>query len=563
MQVRKLVSGCCLLALVSIHPAYAQTDQDALNQMRRAIQLEEQRRVEERRQLDDSQRTLTVLPGVEPAPELTIPDGAPCFTVNAIHINGATLISPKTVAATYASLSGTCIGIAEINNLVVRLTHLYVEAGYVTSRAYIPQQNLASGELQLHVIEGYVESVRIEGGPRRLLLTAFPGLVGRPLNLREIEQGLDQLNRLRSAAATIQFVPGTEAGATEVVIRYQRANPLNLSLGYNNSGQESTGLYKANLGLGWDSPLGLSDFLHISHSTNARDRSAQRQSESSSVHYTVPFGHWTWSVNASQFEYANLITGNVTSFQTRGTSQTLQASLDRLLSRNQNSKTNISLAIKEQRSENYIDEVLLLTSSRENSVVSLGISRDIYLQGNSTIVLSAGYERGLSVNYLSEAVALQPDTPNPKFEKYLVDITMAGAAQWLHHMWQWRSSVHGQYSDDMLFSTESLAIGSQYTVHGFKDDGLSGDTGAYWRNELSQPSFPFRRQPRVRVEPFVGVDAGFIENADTLAGWAAGLRLSAPNISAQVTYAQPIKYPDTLNIKKQSVDFSLGFSKAW
>jgi hemolysin activation/secretion protein len=571
MQVRLFVQYfvfffLVITALSLVTVAQAQTNQEALNEIRRAIELEEQRRADERRRLQESQRTHTQLETEEAPQQDVSADDGPCFTINKVIIDGASLLSEKTLRNTYQDQLGQCIGIAQINNIVSRITQQYIDAGYVTSRAYIPQQNLASGDLRISVVEGYIESIRLEGGPKRLLATAFPGLIGKPLNLREIEQGLDQLNRLRSANATIQFVPGSELGASEVVIQYRESEPVSINIGYNNSGQESTGVYKVSAGGGWDNPLGINDFIYLNHSTNARDEGEGKKSESTSLHYSLPFGYWNFAVDASQFEYANLVTGSATTFETRGTSDVLQISIDRLLSRNQTSKTIASLHIKEQAGENYIDDVLLLTSSRDDTVLGLDLSREMYLPGNTTLIMSAGYARGLKAEFHSEAAQDAPDAPPEDFEKYLLDVTLLGAVQALGNVWQWRTELHGQYSDDLLFSSESFSIGSQYTVRGFKEDGLSGDTGIYWRNEISLPAYPFPRAPRFRTEPYIGIDTGVIDNGlrnESLTGWAIGLRLSGANVSAQVNYAQPIDHPDYLVPDKNILDFSLTFSKSW
>jgi hemolysin activation/secretion protein len=555
-----------LLGTLWVQNLHAQTDQQALEQIRQAIQLEEQRRTNERRRLDDTQRTHTALPPVESAPVPEIPDGGSCFTANTISVDGVELFSYDIIADQYSTFINTCISLADINTLVARLTQLYIDAGYVTSRAYIPPQDLSTGELRISVIEGYVESVRIDGGSARMLATAFPSLVGKPLNLRQIEQGLDQLNRLRSASATIQFVPGEQLGATEVVISYRANEPASINLGYNNSGQKSTGIYKVNAGAGWDNPLGINDFVHINHSTNARDEGAGKKSTSTSFHYSLPYGYWNFSLDASQFEYANRVTGSATTFETRGSSDVLQLSADRLLARDQNSKTILSIHLKEQRGKNYIDDVLLLTSSRDDSVFGMNISKDIYLPGNKTLITSLGYVRGLQAKYHSESVSHAEDLPEEKFEKLLLDVSLMGAVQWLENTWQWRSEIHGQYSSDLLYSSEAFSIGSQYTVRGFKEDGLSGDSGIYWRNEISLPAFPFARAPQFRTEPFIGLDTGIIDNGvttESLTGWAFGLRLSGAHVSAQIAYAEPLTHPDYLTLDNHALDFSVSFSRYW
>uniref|UniRef100_UPI0023EE4F56 POTRA domain-containing protein n=1 Tax=Pseudomonas mosselii TaxID=78327 RepID=UPI0023EE4F56 len=83
-------------------------------------------------------------------------------------------------------------------------TDHYLGRGLVTSRAYLPQQDLSSGHLQVLVVEGRLEGLRPDsssGLSDRELAMAFPGAIDQRLNLREIEQMVDQLNRLPSNKA--------------------------------------------------------------------------------------------------------------------------------------------------------------------------------------------------------------------------------------------------------------------------------------------------------------------------------------------------------------------------
>src|SRR5690606_18276273 len=179
----------------------------------------------------------------------------------------------------------------------------------------------------------------------------------------------------------------------------------------------------------WENALGINDFIYLYHSTNARNEGGGKKSKSCSIHYSLLFCFWIISLDASQFEYANLITCSATTFETRGTNEVLQLSIDRLLSRDQNSKTIASLHIKNQTSENYIDDVLLLTSSRDDTVIGVDLSREMYLPHNITLITAAGYTRRLKSEFHSEAAQQAPDSPPDDFEKYSLDVTLLCAFQ--------------------------------------------------------------------------------------------------------------------------------------
>src|SRR5690606_20926706 len=149
-----------------------------------------------------------------------------------------------------------CLGQSRLNELLKVITQFYLDRGYVTSRAYLPQQDLSDGELEVLVVEGRLEGLEgSETGPRTLeIRMAFPGEVGERLNLRELEQMVDQLNRLPSRRAQIELAPGEEVGGSRVQVNGEAAKPWRVRARRHNEGERSTGEQQWGMGLDWASP---------------------------------------------------------------------------------------------------------------------------------------------------------------------------------------------------------------------------------------------------------------------------------------------------------------------
>ncbi len=69
-------------------------------------------------------------------------------------------------------------------------------------------RDISGGTLVIAVTEGKVEAVTLEGHEENAIRMAFPRAEGRVLNLRDAEQGLEQLNRLNSRPLTVDILPG-------------------------------------------------------------------------------------------------------------------------------------------------------------------------------------------------------------------------------------------------------------------------------------------------------------------------------------------------------------------
>ncbi|MEH0833610.1 ShlB/FhaC/HecB family hemolysin secretion/activation protein [Pectobacterium cacticida] len=204
---------------------------------------------------------------MENSTTLTIPTVAPlttedavCFPIQRIIFRGASALATKDRVAIQQRYQHRCLNLTAVHNVVRETTNAYLTRGFITSQAYLQEQDLSSGTLIISVSEGKIEAIRLEGETSLALNMAFPGLEGRILNLRDIEQGMGQLNRLPSQQVAIDIQPGKQAGSSIVYLkRTTRARPVTLSLSTDNSGQKSTGREQLSTLLTVDNPLRLAD----------------------------------------------------------------------------------------------------------------------------------------------------------------------------------------------------------------------------------------------------------------------------------------------------------------
>ncbi|MBS2699723.1 ShlB/FhaC/HecB family hemolysin secretion/activation protein, partial [Salmonella enterica subsp. enterica serovar 1,4,[5],12:i:-] len=78
---------------------------------------------------------------------------------------------------------------------------------------------------------------------RGRLWNAIPASRGDILNLRDIEQGLENFRRVPSANADIKIVPGAQEATSDLQVNWHEGRPVRLSLGLDDSGSKSTGRY--------------------------------------------------------------------------------------------------------------------------------------------------------------------------------------------------------------------------------------------------------------------------------------------------------------------------------
>lgn len=163
----------------------------------------------------------------------------PCFTLREIRFNHSTLLGPRDQTALTAGYLNRCNNLEQINQLVHDVSNWYIQRGYITSRAFLSEQDLSGGVLQLEILEGRLEKITINNQTERMTRTAFPAREGEILNLRDIEQGMEQMNRMPSQQVTIEILPGSQPGYSVVNLTREAHLPFTGGVTFDNSGQKA------------------------------------------------------------------------------------------------------------------------------------------------------------------------------------------------------------------------------------------------------------------------------------------------------------------------------------
>ncbi|MGC7841229.1 ShlB/FhaC/HecB family hemolysin secretion/activation protein [Pseudomonas wayambapalatensis] len=552
-----------ILMLTASMPALAASplEQDLIRDRQDRLLQEQQRRIEELRNLPGS----TAPPSAVPATEDTR-----CFTIRSITLKGADSLTETERERLLKPFIGQCLGVSQLNELLKVITNHYLDRGRVTSRAYLPQQDLSTGHLQVLVVEGRLESLRAAPDSRlseRELAMAFPGAPGEPLNLREIEQMVDQLNRLPSNKAQMELVPGEAVGGSQVLVRNQAQKPWRASLSRNNEGQRSTGEQQVNLGFEWDSPLGLADQLVL---RGAHDVVSDhtKGAKNGVLAYSLPWGWWNFLYSYSASDYRSVGQANGFDFKQTGDSQNHQLRVDRVLHRDATSKTSVNLGVAHLRTRNYIEDSLLRASSNRLSEAQFGINHGRRL-GTAFVNLDLGTQEGIGAFDAQGNGNPRPGEPVARYRKYTATVSYVQGFEVFGEQLSVTSLATAQRSEDVLFSPQRISLGGLSSVRGFKDQSLSGDSGAYWRSDLrwTRPVTWSVAQPVIAEYGMgLGYDLGVIRN-DRYNGDRHGrasshsLELFARgrHLAASVTFARSLERPDALPDKEHPVYLRLDF----
>lgn len=523
------------------------------------------------------QQEMAPRPDVRLPPAETQPGGhipgheTPCFNISAIHLK-AIGTEDFSWALESALLKGDpaigrCLGAQGINIVMARIQNAIVERGYVTTRVLAGDQNLNQGILTLTVVPGRVRQIRYaastEGAPD--LGRAIPLRPGDLLDLRAIEQGLENLKRVPTADADIQIIPASgnlaAAGQSDLVVKWKQARRWRLSVAADDAGSRSTGKNQGSTTVSLDNLLGLNDLFYASlnHSL-APLNSDGRKTRGYSLYYAVPAGYWQFSTSLSSSDYAQTVAGQSQAYTYRGRSQSLEVRLGRMLWRDAGNKLQASVRGWQRTSASYVDDTEILVQRRRTAGWGTTLNHTAYL-GRKVLDLALDYKHGTGALGALAAPEEATGEGTGQMELISFDARLDAPFSVLARPLRYSTAWHQQWNRTPLTAQDRLSIGNRYTVRGFDGElTLMGERGFTWRNELAGAA------PWPSAETYIALDYGHVsgfpsatQGGQTLVGSAAGLRGSYRRLSYDVFIGAPLVQPAGF----QTADVTTGFSLSW
>ncbi len=482
--------------------------------------------------------------------------------------SGVSQGSINKILAEYKDLN---LGMNEIADIQHKLQNLYIAKGFAAARIYIDGNTIPDNILTFVVSEGCIEDIVFKKNGKKYgsfanalqKFSFYPFAQGELLNIKDLDQGLEQVNRLYTSSAVMEIHPGTIDGYSIVEVNNQMENRFVITLGADNSGLENTGVYKANASISSDNLLMLNDNIYFNYSRNIDGNWDNKSNNMYFTSLSIPFGHFTFMGSYFKSDYmtpAGVTIGNYTS---DGSTLNKNASLEMVIKRGQNHKYSAGAEMALKETQNFYMGDKIDISSKKLTVASAFLT-STYFFNTSMLYGKFSYNKGLDA---FEATTSE----DPKGQFYSLSLyaqyTQPFTLPFLKLPTSYTVALNAQQSPDTLYSSEQITLGGQSSVRGFGEGSINGDSGGYLRNDLNWAlSNIFKRKgffnilSRTTLNGFI--DYGYARHEGygsdyQIAGAGAGLSYRIKHFNALVNWSNSVYNESPLKSEYNVIYFSI------
>lgn len=475
--------------------------------------------------LNEQQRTLPAAPPFHsPPPAVVAPEGPannfPAIglevRVRSVRFTGATALAESSdLASLTTPLIGRTVNHAELQRTVEAATRLLRSRGYMLARAYLPQQDLTDGDLEIAVSEGRLQSdaqrIEIRGTTRidasRLYAiadSALPG--GQALSVEDLERALLLMNDLSGLAARSTLQRGSERGTSRLVVDASDTPMLEGRAWSDNFGNRSTGSFRLGAQLQVNSPSRLGDSVAVglvqSTGSTAANLNYSLPLNASGLRLNAGASYLRYRIDQEAFRSLDL-RGDATAFQ-------LGASYPLVRTRERNLYASLTYE-RRKLTDRALGETLRSRKLDSLSFLLAGSRIDPWggggtLQGN--VAVTAG-RADLSGNADDKFVDSRTARTNGSFRKLFVGANrlqnLGGAPG---SEWTLFAGVVGQLASGNLDSSEKFILGGASGVRAYPVGEASGDEGVLGTLELRRNFALGGDGMQSKLQALAFVDAG-------------------------------------------------------
>ena len=400
------------------------------------------------------------------------------FELKKIVTDPSAVLTDAELDAIIKPYEGQQVKLSDIYDIVEKINALYNEKGYVTCRAFLPPQTITEGTVKLLLVEGRTGTATVSGNKytkAKYITNRLHLARGEIANVKELNKDLLLFNATNSTQLRIMMKAGTEPGTTDYEITAYEPKRDTWTVFEDNAGSYTSGEYRTGLFFNTKSLSGNCDALSLgtvySQGTRAANAMYSRSLGRSGTKMNLLYS--TNAVKVVKGGYEDMIKGHANSYAIGFVQPVLV---------NETTRSEVSLDYNRQSSKtDWLTPRINMVDDKVQDV-TLGYSLTNY--GASHVFYQKhSYVRGYSKQEADMGTGSEPSNKHFGFYKF------NGMYQKLYQagqMWNLRADAQWSGSDGMV-SSRQFYMGGMYSVRGYKENFLGGDSGFTFSAEYAVP----------------------------------------------------------------------------
>ena len=480
--------------------------------------------------------TLPVVP-IPPEGEVKKPLGQMQVFASYIHVTGSTVFSDAELAEVTAPFKNRTLTTEDLERLRLGLTLLYVNRGYITSGAVIPDQDVNFGVITVQIIEGTLAKIEVEGHDwfrAGYLRDRIERGAQTPLRLEPLQERLQLLQqdpRIEQVKAELR--PGEKRGDSIMQLKVKEASPWKAWLDFSNYQTPVVGAERGLATIAHQNVTGNGDAFSF---TYGRSRGVNPIVDTS---YSLPLNRYDTTFIASYRRNDSLVVAApFRALNLNAESEIIGFTLRQPIYRTLTDE--FAVAITGEHLSNKVTSVfdtaglpsLFIPGSSNTGVSTVSALRFIqeYVHRTSTSVIAARSRFSVGLDVLSATNNSGP-LPDGQFFSWLGQVQ---AVRRFDDWWgmQLLGQMSLQLANDRLFPLEQIPVGGRFSVRGYRENTLIRDNAFLASVETRYPVIKFASgEDLLQFAQFVDlgrawVAKGTTPDPQTLASVGLGLRWS-------------------------------------
>lgn len=498
------------------------------------------------------------------APEIQLEEEKPSvspvsgasFVLKDVKITGTTIFKPEEFAPLYKKYIDKEVTFKEINEIVDQVKVKYKEKGYLTTNAYIPEQQILGGVIEIRVLEGKMGKLLIEGNKwftKHLIEKYFHAKKNGILNIQTLQRDLLRLNQNPDLEVRAVISPGQEPQTSDITLKITDHFPYHVGGGADDMGTRFSGHYRASVFGRSTNFTSNNDFIFF-------DSVVSADSSGDFMSYVVPIDTRGTKFGFDLSYFTSKIGREFRDFDIVGNTWNYTPHMTGEIYLSESLQISADAGLKIESVKKFIHADIANQEQLRIPYFKLDITRtDSFLGGGQTS-FSPEVQFGTGGGFLGASSEDNPKASRPGTDgyyfKYLHSLRRIQRMPWesyilMRHQFQAVSHT--------LPASEQFQLGGMNSVRGYPEGDYICDTGATLNLDWVFPLYllpkeyklPFDPTPlRNEIQPVIFMDLGGgvlkktqpgERTSKFLMGVGGGLRINLYNkLSARIEFAQAI-----------------------